>query len=79
MPPLDHLAEQWPRIDALLDEALDLPVAQHPSWLAGLTGEDAALCEVLRGLLAAHVHAMVHNRFGELPRLDTDLPDPAGD
>src|SRR5580693_563406 len=47
-------AQQWARIFALLDEALELGPAEHEVWLAALGRHDAALAVQLRELLALH-------------------------
>ncbi|MEX1025600.1 MAG: hypothetical protein WD226_11050, partial [Planctomycetota bacterium] len=46
-------AERWVRVRALLEEALDLPAAERPAWLAAACGSDAALRADLEALLAA--------------------------
>jgi serine/threonine protein kinase len=44
--------EQWARLSALLDDALDLDVSQRDTWLNSLSGADAAHTPRLRVLLA---------------------------
>jgi serine/threonine-protein kinase len=48
--------EQWVRLSALLDDALDIDAAEREAWLRGLSGEAATLKEPLRLLLAQHAH-----------------------
>jgi eukaryotic-like serine/threonine-protein kinase len=42
------------RVEALFDEALDLPEAERDAWLAAACGPDGALLAAVRDLLAAH-------------------------
>jgi len=67
--PLQDLAERWPQIDALLDEALALPAPERAAWLAALQGERAALRDTVAQLLGAHAHAETGDFMGELPAL----------
>lgn len=69
MIPLQSLAERWPQINALLDEALALPPAQQSAWLAGLQGEQAGLRDTLERLLAARAQAESADFLKTLPRL----------
>lgn len=48
--------EQWGRLSALLDAALDVDPGQRESWLQQLSGDEAALREPLRTLLAQRAH-----------------------
>lgn len=64
---LRDLAERWPRIDALLDEALSLPAPERAAWLARLDGESADLRDTLARLLGAHAVAETDDFMGELP------------
>ncbi|CAN5389677.1 hypothetical protein BH10PSE17_BH10PSE17_09160 [soil metagenome] len=75
MPSFDTLADHWPRLDALLDEALELPVDDHAGWLANLTGDAAGLRETLRKLLSAHAEANTQDWLGEMPQLDPVVLD----
>ena len=51
---LRDLHGDWPKLNALLDEALALPASERSAWLAALAGERSALRETLARLL---VHA----------------------
>ena len=75
MNPLHDLAERWPQIDALLDEALALPAPERAAWLAALDGDRAALRGTVAQLLGAHAAAETGDFMGELPALQ---PAPAG-
>jgi serine/threonine-protein kinase len=44
--------EQWVRLSALLDEALDLEAAEREAWIDGLPAETAAVKDNLRAMLA---------------------------
>src|SRR5262245_15001848 len=44
--------EQWSRLSALLDAALDVDVGERDSWVEQLSGDAAELKEPLRALLA---------------------------
>lgn len=48
--------EQWGRLSALLDAALDVDPGERESWLQQLSGDEAALREPLRTLLAQRAH-----------------------
>lgn len=63
-------APQWARVLALLDEALELDPARRDAWLATLRGDDTALAEQLRELLALHA-ANCSSRFMEHSPLDS--------
>jgi len=43
--------EQWATVSALLDEALDLPPQERPTWLGGLGPEHATLVPLLQRFL----------------------------
>jgi len=74
----DTLANQWRSISALLDEALLLPVTEHPRWLADLPASVAHLRETLQHFL--ELHAEVDGRdFLEQPAapvVDVETPAP---
>ena len=74
MNPLHDLADRWPQIDALLDEALALPAHERAHWLAALDGERATLRDTVQRLLDAHTGAETGGFMGELPVL---RPQPA--
>ncbi len=61
----------WPRISALLDQALALPVPDRAGWLAALSGDDARLRDTLAELLRGDA-----STDPELPRLEPDEPEP---
>ena len=48
--------EQWSRLSALLDAALDVDAGERESWLQQLSGDAATLREPLRALLAQRAH-----------------------
>ena len=48
--------EQWVRLSALLDTALDVEAGEREAWLQRLSGDAAALREPLRTLLAQRAH-----------------------
>jgi serine/threonine-protein kinase len=76
MKPLSDLAQRWPDIDALLDEALDLPADERDAWLASLVGERAALRDTLARLLAAaDPGRATGDLLGTLPRLPLHAPE----
>ena len=77
MKSLQDVAERWPLIEALLDEALALPPSARPDWLAALAGERAALRDTVERLLGAHAAAETDGFMGELPKLS--LPQVAAD
>lgn len=45
---------RWARLEALFDQAVDLPPAERPGWVARTCADDAALAEQLLRMLAAH-------------------------
>jgi hypothetical protein len=51
MPILPRLMPQWPMLDRLLDQALDLAPDARERWLEGLVIEDLAVRATLRQLL----------------------------
>ena len=44
-------------LSRLLDDALDVPAARRPEWLAGMAREHGALVALLESLLRAHADA----------------------
>jgi eukaryotic-like serine/threonine-protein kinase len=48
--------EQWGRLSALLDAALDIDVSEREAWLQRLPSDAGALVEPLRTLLAQRAH-----------------------
>ena len=51
MPLLPRLLPQWPLINRLLDQALDLAPEARERWLENLVAEDLAVRATLRQLL----------------------------
>ena len=51
MPLLPRLLPQWPLINRLLDQALDLSPEARERWLDNLVAEDLAVRATLRQLL----------------------------
>ncbi|CAN5411521.1 hypothetical protein BH11PSE9_BH11PSE9_19490 [soil metagenome] len=74
--PLSQFEASWPEISALLDEALNLPPADHAGWLASLTGEPAAHREALTALLAHRPKAGTDDFLVDGPKLNnvSDAP-----
>src|SRR5262245_12670306 len=60
--------DRWARIDQLLDEALELPLAERSSFLDEACGEDDDLRREVESLLAAHQKA--GEKFLDRPALD---------
>jgi eukaryotic-like serine/threonine-protein kinase len=52
MPPVDP--DRWRALGPYLDEALELPAAERPAWLATVSERDPALAADLRSLLDEH-------------------------
>lgn len=48
---------EWERLSALIDQVLDLPIAQRDGWLLALTGADAEVRPRLQALLARMAQA----------------------
>lgn len=70
MNPLSDLVADWPAIDALLDEALDLPAAERPVWLEALVGRAGLappIIDAVRRLLSAPGRAETASFLQELP------------
>lgn len=75
MKPLSHLVADWPVLSALLDQALALPAAERPAWLAALPPEQAAHRFVLQQLLDAQAQVETDDFLAALPALP--VPDAA--
>ncbi len=73
---MDITATHWPRLSALLDEALDLDAGARAAWLdrQGRTHPD--LAPALRRLLAAHATSETTDLLARLPTLDGRPPAP---
>ena len=74
MNPLGDLADQWPGLNELLDEALALPAERRGAWLQALPAEHAPLKEALARLLEVRAGIETGDFLGTLPKLD---PPPA--
>src|SRR5262245_36138482 len=60
--------DRWARIDQLLDQALDHPLAERPTFLDEACGDDLDLRNEVESLLAAHQKAQ--EKFLDRPALD---------
>jgi serine/threonine protein kinase len=69
--------DRWARIDQLLDEAMERPVAERSAFLTVACGEDMELRREVQSLLAAHQQA--EEKFLKLPALDLAAQHLAGD
>jgi len=76
MNPLSQFEAHWPAIDALLDEALNLPPEARERWLEGLSGEQAVHRESLRALLQHQSDVETDDFLSTLPRLESRHFDP---
>jgi serine/threonine-protein kinase len=74
MKPLQELADDWPRLSRLLDEALELEPAQRAGWLSGLPPEHAALRDTLARLLQAGGEVETGDFLRTLPPLPVAAP-----
>src|SRR4030095_6627404 len=54
MGPASPEAGQWQRIAPYLDQALDLPAAEHERWLSELAGQHPDIAQAVRKLLQEH-------------------------
>ena len=72
--PLAAFAANWAAIDALLDEALDLPAPARAAFLQGLQGPRAAHREAVQALLARQAQVETGDFLDQLPRLGS-VPD----
>ena len=84
---LSRLAADWPRINALLDEALSLPAPDRAGWLRSLPEADEPLRDTLARLLAAREGVETGSFLQALPPLpegvqagatDAAAPRPGG-
>jgi serine/threonine protein kinase len=78
MTPLAELATRWPRISALLDEALALPAAERALWLERLGNEPEELRDTLRRLLEAQPQVDTKDFLGTMPKLPEAAAQPPG-
>ncbi|MDB6088856.1 MAG: serine/threonine protein kinase with repeat [Gammaproteobacteria bacterium] len=60
-------ASDWRATFSLLDAALDVPADQRDLWVGALTGDDARLVPVLRGLLARRAAIETAEFLARLP------------
>jgi serine/threonine protein kinase/predicted negative regulator of RcsB-dependent stress response len=72
MKPLGALAGRWSTLNALLDQALDLPASERAAWLEGLDGAQGELRDTLRQLLAAQGGVETSDFLSTLPKLPAD-------
>lgn len=68
MKTFDSLAERWPLLNTLLDEALALPTSERGAWLDALPAEAAGLRDTLGALLASHARVETGDFLGTLPK-----------
>jgi tetratricopeptide (TPR) repeat protein/predicted Ser/Thr protein kinase len=77
MKPLSDLQADWPAINRLLDEALELPPAERSAWLAALPAEAAGLRDTVARLLAASGGVETGDFLHTLPKLGGPPAGPA--
>ncbi|CAN5402410.1 hypothetical protein BH09PSE6_BH09PSE6_13210 [soil metagenome] len=65
--------DEWAEINALLDEALELPANVRDAWLEGLEAGRAVHRDALRELLSADVEAERGAYLSDLPELGLDF------
>jgi serine/threonine protein kinase len=70
MTPLADLAARWPRLNALLDQVLDVSPAGRAAWIDALDGEPAELKDTLRRLIEGRDGVDTKDFLSTLPRLD---------
>jgi eukaryotic-like serine/threonine-protein kinase len=73
-PPSPISAHDWQKAFRLLDTALDLPVAEHETWLDQLDEENTYLKPVLRDLLRQRSNLLTDDFLDSLPKF-TKLND----
>ena len=61
-------AALWPEVSRLLDQALDLPVAERPTWLERLSRDQPDLATAVQELLAAHARSETGDFLDRGPR-----------
>lgn len=66
--------EDWARLSALFDQALDQPESARAAWLTAREPADAALADPLRALLAAHADRGAAERLDRGPLLNVPGP-----
>jgi serine/threonine-protein kinase len=67
--PFAALAADWPALDALLDQALELPAGERLAWVDSLQREPPALRDTLRRLLERHTRVETGDFLDQLPHL----------
>ena len=72
--PIDDLANDWPAISGLLDEALALPAAQRDEWLDARADVAPARRETLRRILSRQARVDSGAFLAALPALLDDAP-----
>jgi len=68
MKTLDSLADRWPALNSLLDQALALSASERSAWLDGLPAEAVGLRNTLQALLASHASVETGDFLGTLPK-----------
>lgn len=63
------LADDWPALNALLDEALALPAAERAAFIDGLGAEHASRRDTLRALLSHASHVETGDFLATLPAI----------
>src|ERR1700742_2630925 len=72
--------EAWPVVNALLDQAMDVPPDSRRAWLDALPAEEAAYRDTLIRLLAEHDGGVETGAlFAELPRVGVEAIANRGD
>lgn len=75
---LSALAEEWPTISRLLDQALALPALARTAWLDALSGDEARHRETLRLLLRTQTGLEADDFLRTLPSLPPESGPLAG-
>lgn len=73
--PSDWSSDEWAQINALLDEALDLPLDERCGWLDALTGDAREMRSTLQRLLGLANAGGDPERPLQPPHLDADHSD----
>ena len=79
---LGQFAGQWETVNALLDQALNLPVNERATWVDSLAGEQARFKDVLQRLLTHSGAVETDDFLGTLPKFSgaaNERPDPKTD
>jgi eukaryotic-like serine/threonine-protein kinase len=63
------LPQDWSRALTLLDQALDLQVAQREAWLAQMAADEPNVMPLLQKLLQAHGRVETHALLATLPKV----------